>query len=323
MELLVGTYTRGSSSQGIYRCDFDVDTGVVSEPALLIETDNPSWLGRWQGGLIAVNEHGDVVGEGQGEGEVSVFEWRGNGLAEVQRVPSGGADPCHLALQNDRLAVANYSGGTVALFAWSAGRVGNRITLFKPQKTGPHPRQASAHPHGVYFQAGELRVPDLGGDCIHRLDPTDGTLLGHIEVPAGAGPRHLTPNGGYLVNELDNTVIALEADGSSSAISTLPVEFEGRSSTAEIQARGQLLYVSNRGHDSIAVLSTRPALAAVQHHPSGGGHPRHFLITPDGRYLLAANRDSDNLVSMRIEVDGTLGETVSVVACPAPVHLLF
>ncbi len=318
MELLVGTYTRGSESHGIYRCEFDADRGVVSAPSLLIETDNPSWLLRWRGGLIAVNEHGNA----DGEGEISVFEQADGGLEEMQRVPSGGADPCHLALQGNRLAVANYSGGTVALFEWAEGRIGQRLELFRPGRTGPHARQASAHPHGVYFQSGELRVPDLGGDCIYHLDPADGTVRGRTDLPAGSGPRHLTPAGDFLVNELDNTVIALAGDRAGSTLSTLPTGFAGRSSTAEIQGRGDLLYVSNRGHDSIAVLKTRPALETMQHRASGGRHPRHFLISAEGRYLIVANRDSNNLLSIRIAADGSLGETVSEVACPAPVHLV-
>ncbi len=319
MELLAGTYTRGTDSNGIYRCTFNPDTGVLSTPALLIECANPSWVLRWRHGLIAVNEHGDAGGEG----EISLFQIDDTGVEEIQRVGSGGADPCHLALQGNRLAVANYSGGTVALFEWTADRIGQRIGLFRPDRKGPHPQQASAHPHGVYFHAEELWVPDLGGDCVYRLDPADGTVRGHIDIPAGSGPRHLSPDRAFVVNELNNTVIALDGDTPVAILSTLPPDFYSRSSTAEIQAHGDLLYVSNRGHDSIAVLATRPALAARQHRASGGRHPRHFLISPDGRYLLVANRDSDNIVSIEIAADGSLGEIRSEISCPAPVHLLF
>ncbi len=321
MELLIGTYTRGTGSNGIYRCDFDNHSGTFSPPGLLIDCVNPSWVSRWQNGLIAVNEHDGA--HGTNEGEVSVFQFNGAGIETVQQVGSGGADPCHLALQGDRLAVANYSGGTVALFEWAADRIGRQITLFQPERRGPHPRQASAHPHGAYFRDGALWVPDLGGDCIYRLDPVDGALLGRIDLPSGSGPRHLSPDGAFVVNELGNTVTAIEGGPTGDGISTLPAGFTGESSTAEIQALGDLLYVSNRGHDSIAVLATRPALAVRQHRASGGRHPRHFLISPRERYLLAANRDSNNLVSIRIAADGSLGDIVSETSCPAPVHLLF
>ena len=119
MELLAGTYTRGTNSAGIYRLEFDPDTGGLSAPAALVACDNPSWLLRVHGGLVAVNEHGDA----DGEGEISVFRATpGGGFEEAQRVTSGGADPCHLAAAGDRLAVANYTGGTAALFARMAHR---------------------------------------------------------------------------------------------------------------------------------------------------------------------------------------------------------
>jgi 6-phosphogluconolactonase len=319
MELLAGTYTRGTESQGIYRFDFDPDSGALSAPELLIESDNPSWLLRWGNGLVAVNEHGDE----RGEGGICVFQANGDGYELTQQVRSGGADPCHLALSADRLAVANYTGGTVALFEWAGGRIGRQVALFQPDRTGRHPRQASPHPHGVYFFSDELRVPDLGGDCIYRLDARTGVLTGRTDIHADAGPRHLSADGNYLVNELDNTVVSLaDLSEQGGCVSTLPASFSGRSSTAEIQLHGGKLYVSNRGHDSIAVIEMKPALAVVQHRASGGRHPRHFLVTPDGRHLLVANRDTSNLLSIRIAPDGTLGETVAETDCPAPVHLL-
>jgi len=319
MELLAGTYTRGTDSDGIYRIDFNPDSGALSAPELLIECDNPSWLRRWDNGLIAVSEHGDA----DDEGEICVFQAVGAGYREIQRLGSGGGDPCHLALSADRLAVANYTGGTVALFEWEGGRIGRQITLFRPEQTGVHSRQASPHPHGVYFFADELRIPDLGGDCIYCLDARTGVVTDRTDIHADAGPRHLSPDGCYLVNELDNTVVSLAGASTGVSVSTLPSSFDGESSTAEIQLRGGVLYVSNRGHDSIAVIETKPALAVVQHRASGGRHPRHILIAPDGRHLLVANRDSNNIVSIGISPDGTLAEVVAETACPAPVHLLF
>ncbi|MGD8828993.1 MAG: beta-propeller fold lactonase family protein, partial [Pseudomonadales bacterium] len=189
--------------------------------------------------------------------------------------------------------------------------------------TGPHPRQRAPHPHGVYFIGSELWIPDLGGDCIHRHDPGDGRPLGRIDVSPGAGPRHLTAAGDYLINELDNTVQAIDGDRPGRArVSTLPEASRTPSIAAEIQSHRGCLYVSNRGHDSIAVLTTSPELAVVQHVPSGGRHPRHFLVTPDGGHLIVANRDSHNLVAIALDIQGRLVEPVAEVACPSPVHLL-
>ena len=50
--------------------------------------------------------------------------------------------------------------------------------------------------------------------------------------------------------------------------------------------------------------------------------PRNFHITPDGRFLLAANQNSDNIVSFRIDRDsGGLEYTGHEAAVPAPVCL--
>jgi len=60
----------------------------------------------------------------------------------------------------------------------------------------------------------------------------------------------------------------------------------------------------------------------LQHRTSGGRHPRHFLITPDGRHLLVANKDSNTVLAMDLTEDGRIGETIAKVTCPSPVQLI-
>ena len=110
------------------------------------------------------------------------------------------------------------------------------------------------------------------------------------------GPRHLVfrPDGkfAYVVNELDSTVTAFAYDAARGrlteiqSISTLPAGFTGRSTTAEIQIHpnGQLLFASNRGHDSIAAFSvdgSTGALEPISHTPTEAT-PRAFALDPDG-----------------------------------------
>jgi 6-phosphogluconolactonase len=61
----------------------------------------------------------------------------------------------------------------------------------------------------------------------------------------------------------------------------------------------------------------------VGHEPTQGKTPRNFAITPDGRFLLAENQDSDTIVSFKREDDGTLTATGSVINVPAAVCLQF
>jgi 6-phosphogluconolactonase len=90
------------------------------------------------------------------------------------------------------------------------------------------------------------------------------------------------------------------------SLSTLPADYKGNNSTAEIQidAQGKFLYVTNRGHDSIAVYSVDPAtgtLTMTETVPSLGRTPRNITIDPTNEYLISANQGSDNVVVFRID----------------------
>ena len=133
-----------------------------------------------------------------------------------------------------------------------------------------------------------------------------------IKMKPGAGPRHLAfhPGGrfAYLVNELDSTVAALAYDGAGAfghlqTVATLPDGFGGASTCADIQVSpsGTFVYTSNRGHDSIVVHRIDPlagTLGYVGHASTLGRTPRSFGIDPSGRFLLAANQDSDTVVTL-------------------------
>jgi 6-phosphogluconolactonase len=315
MRYLIGTYTRGTSSEGIYRFDLDPSSGALSEPRLVTRADNPSWLTTNQERVVVANEFAD----GENGGEISAYLTQGEGLTLESRVPSMGADPCHLAIGTGLLACANFSGGTVALYQWNANGIGALQTVLVHERTGLHPRQRSAHPHGVYFLDEYLLVPDLGGDRVFRYRVPSGDPAGFIQAPSGSGPRHLAAGGRYLVNELDNTVVEIEDGAVVAVAATLPEDSASPSATAEILQVGDRLYVSNRGADSISVFDAD--LNLVEHSSTYGRHPRHFSIDPDRRWLVVANKDSNNLVCLPVEADGRLGRPVAERNCPSPVCL--
>lgn len=68
---------------------------------------------------------------------------------------------------------------------------------------------------------------------------------------------------------------------------------------------GRFLYVGNRGDNTIGVFRVNEeddgeaVLRPVQWISSGGENPRGFALSPSGKWLLAANQDSDNIVSFR------------------------
>jgi 6-phosphogluconolactonase len=99
--------------------------------------------------------------------------------------------------------------------------------------------------------------------------------------------------------------------------------------TAEIRIHpnGRFVYGSNRGHDSLAVFARNPAdgtLSRLQIVPAGGAHPRNFTLSPDGAWLICANRDSNNLVVFKVDAaTGLLAATGHTATVPQAVCVLF
>jgi 6-phosphogluconolactonase len=89
-------------------------------------------------------------------------------------------------------------------------------------------------------------------------------------------------------------------------IPTLPPDFTGRNTTAEIQMdkAGHFLYVSNRGANSIVVYAVDPGkgtLTLRELVPALGQSPRNITIAPTGRYFFAANQLSNNVVIFTVD----------------------
>jgi 6-phosphogluconolactonase (cycloisomerase 2 family) len=160
-----------------------------------------------------------------------------------------------------------------------------------------------------------------------------------VQAQPGAGPRHAAfhPHAPYLyvINELDSTVSAYRFDADRGTLTelqvltTLPAEFSGRSTGAEIAVApsGQYVYVSNRGHDSIAIFSLDDrtgGLTPVGWAPTQGRQPRHFALDPAGNFLYAANQASDSITTFRIDqTRGTLQSTGQVIQTGSPVSIVF
>jgi len=127
------------------------------------------------------------------------------------------------------------------------------------------------------------------------------------------------------------TLYDLGDDGSLSPIETvptLPEGWDGENTTADIHTSpdGAYVYASNRGHDSLVIYSIDQStgkMTFIGHEPSQGNTPRNFAITPDGKFLIVENQDSDNIVSFKREDDGTLTATGSQIKITAAVCLQF
>jgi 6-phosphogluconolactonase len=347
-----GTYTR-YKSKGIYVSRFTAADGRLSPPELAAETIHPSFLAFHPKGqfLYAVGETNTF--QDQKTGFVAAFSIdRATGkLQALNQLSSRGGSPCHLAVDRTgkNLLVANYGTGSVACFPLKAdGSMSESSAFIQHAGAGPdRSRQVGPHAHQVVLSADNrfAFVPDLGMDSImiYRFDPAKGTLTPHgppsVKLAPGLGPRHMAfhPKGrfAYLICELGNSVVAFSYDAAKGAFkelqmeTTLPKDFRGSNSTAEIEVHpsGRFLYGSNRGHNSIAryfLDASRGTMTYVENVPTQGRTPRSFAIDPSGNFLIAAHEASDNAVVFKINREtGSLKPTGQTVEVGAPVSLRF
>jgi len=345
--LYVGTYTEGTRSEGIYLVRMDRASGELLQVGAVNAGANPSFLSIHPNRrvLYAVNEveHGAVI----------AFAIAG-GTGELTRrgeQPSEGGAPCFVSVDRSgrALLVANYAGGSVALLSIQMDyTLAPAASVVQHTGTGPNAeRQEAPHAHCILPDPSNrfALAADLGADrvFVYRLD-LQGRSLRHIEegdagLRPGAGPRHLAFHPTlplvFVANELDSTVATLRFDAERGALSlldarsTLPAGWTGTNYPADIHvaSTGRTLYLSNRGHNSIAVFSVAEAtgaLALEQVVSTEGDWPRNFTLDPTGRWLLVANQRSDSVVVFGRDPDnGRLTPTRQRLALPSPVCLRF
>jgi len=281
-------------------------------------------------------------------------------LSLLNTVPSGATSTCYVSLDpsGKYLLAASFGSGTVTvLHVKEDGSLGAQAALV--QHTGhsvdPH-YQAGPHAHSfdVSPDARFALAADLGTDklMIYRFDPATGSVTLNdppfVEVqPPGAGPRHFVfaPNGkfGYLISEMSGILTAYAWDSmlgrlkEIQATNTMSADFNDdknaqalnsfHSAEVQLHPKGEYLYESNRGPDTISVFAVHPVkgtLTPIQQVSTRGLMPRHFAIDPTGSYLFAANQASDDIVIFRIE-DGTgrITPTRRVLRVDTPVCVRF
>jgi 6-phosphogluconolactonase len=347
--LYVGTYTEGTRSEGVYLVRMDRRSGELRQVGAVNAGANPSFLTIHSNGrvLYAVNEL-------EPTGAVRAFAIDGGtgALTRLNEQPSDGGAPCYVSVDHSGqvVLVANYAGGSVALLPIEAGGALAPAHMVQQTGTGPNAeRQEGPHAHCIVPDPSNrfALAANLGADrvFVYHLD-LEARSLRHIEegdavMRPGAGPRHIAFHPTlplvFVANELDSTVATLRFDAERGALSllegrsTVPAGWSGTNYPAEIHvaANGRTLYVSNRGHNSIAVFSVAEstgALALEQVISTAGDWPRNFSLDPSGRWLLVANQRSDSVVVFgRDPENGRLTPTrpPQRIALPSPVCLRF
>lgn len=329
----IGTYTEGdSASEGIYFCRLDESSGALSEPVLAAAVVNPSFVAVHPNErfLYAVSE---ISSGGPNAVGILAFSIGEDGrLTKLNERSTGGAAACHLSVDptGQCVGVANYSGGSCALFPIQADGSLGEISSFHQHAggSGANPRRQEApHAHSLNFNRDGTQafVADLGKDQIlmYDVDPATATMepseQPFLQLPPGGGPRHFAFHSSFeyaFANlEMTSQVAVLSYDSQAGSLTlksiaeTIPPSASATgNSTAEclVHPSGKFVYVSNRGHNSIAGFrfdASSGDLRSIGNTSSQGEIPRGFGITPSGRYLMAGNQKTGNVVTLRVDPD--------------------
>lgn len=330
--MLVGTYTDGTGSQGLYLLEFNpataeyrqIDTAWAANPSFVTVSEDQKFA-------YAVNECGD-------NSAVSSFALSPSGIDLLNTVSGTGADPCNITLAEGYAITSDYSGGTVSVFPIGEdGILGERAFQFAPQlQKGEisHIHCGAVSPDGKW-----LFVTDLGMDAIYRaqlstLPALQFETVYQFDTQVHPGPRHLTfsPDGrnAYLISELGDFITAFSyCDGVLGHLSTMKA-YDGDgcgSGDVHVGKDGRTVYASHRlKRDGISIFRRNEENGTLT--PTGycktGIHPRNFAVTPDGKLLLCACRDDNRIEIYSIdEKSGALTDIGKRIEIPAPVCIQF
>lgn len=303
----VGTYSspqgpEGSKGygEGIYLFEMDPGTGRLSRREVFQNAANPSWLAfdPARAHLYAANETATYQGTDSGSVSAYGIERPGGSLKLLNTQSSQGAGPCHLSVHPSGRYVltANYAGGTVAVLPIrSNGELGPATDVKSDSGPAgsihaasaplgsfaisgherPHAHMILADPSGRFVLSTDLGLDEI---LIWRFDLEKGMLLPNtppaVKLPTGDGPRHFTfhPTGRWLY--------CLQEEASTLAV------FD---------------YDAGKG-----TLAAKQTLSTLPKGFAGTDFTSEVVISPDGRFLYAANRLHDSIAWFSIAPGGTL-----------------
>jgi len=305
--LYVGTYSspqgpEGSAGhgEGIYLFEMNPSTGALAKRKVFPSDSNPSCLAfdPSRTHLYSANETSTF--DASGSGSVSAFAVdRATGdLRLLNTVSSGGAGPCHLSVHPSGryVLVANYHGGTIAaLPIRDGGELGSATGVKKGEGT-PGPQHAATAPPGSFAISGHetphahmiesdpsgrfVLASDLGLDRVNiwRLDLDSGTLSANdpafVALPPGDGPRHFAfhPHGPwfYCLQEEASTLVTFQWD------------------------------------PKTGTLTPKQTVSTLPKGFAGTDFTSEIVVSPDGRFVYAANRLHDSIAWFSVGKTGTL-----------------
>jgi 6-phosphogluconolactonase (cycloisomerase 2 family) len=256
----------------------------------------------------------------------------------MESVPFRGEDPCYVSTDGTLLAVANYTGGTLATYSLRGdGGIAPLDSLLISGTGGPDlSRQDKPHVHCALFSPDgkHLFFSEFSADEIGRLDVVAGGVRGYCRAATlhpDYGPRHLLFDASgqhlYVIGELSGDITVFDYnEGALTEKQVIKADRMDARGAADIHFSpdGKFLYASLRLRgDGIAVFEVGPGgLLSYVGYTATGPHPRNFNITPNGKWVLVACRDNDSVeVYARDRATGMLAPTGRSLAVERPVFV--
>ncbi|MFH7014575.1 lactonase family protein [Flavobacterium sp. FlaQc-52] len=319
--VFLGSYNRDKTAASIMVYQLDTVKGKLTQVASVKNLINPSFL--------TVSPNGKYVyactdSKTPNAGSVSSFEFnpQNKTLTFLNKQSSGGENPVYVSVHKSGkwLINGNYTEGSVSVYPLlENGKIDSIAQNFQYQDGSVNKeRQTRSHIHSTIFspQYDYLFLPDLGADKIrcYQFDATQKQPLTATETPftktdPESGPRHLAfhPNQkfAYCIEEMSGTISAYGyGNGVLQKIQkvnthpdTLTEGFE--SSDIHISPDGKFLYATNRGKENniaIFTIDEKGLLANIGYQSTLGKHPRIFAIDETGKFLIASNVLTGNVV---------------------------
>ncbi|KEI69606.1 lactonase family protein [Endozoicomonas elysicola] len=316
LAIKIGCYTdQPSPSSGLQSMTMDLKTGAFSNLTTDLKITNPSFALFMDKGVYCISE----ASSDQDPKLVFIVSdicEKSIGLSEI---PIFGGHPCHVAMSDDggMVATSQYTGGSVDIFElYRDGSIKKQLKTIQLSGNSVHPvRQVTAHAHQATFLrlSCELVVVDLGSDKVlffnyNKEHCFSDDPLHELNLPEGSGPRHLVFNQSetvaYIVCELSAKIIVIEKESGVWSITqevfVLPNENGELPAAIKLSPDQRFLYVSYRTQAQIGCFKVDESSNSIQFLfsvSSEGDFPRDFSITACGKWLIAANQYTNNIVS--------------------------
>lgn len=313
----IGTYY-SDSSKGVYRFAFHTESGELTGPELFYEARDAKWVSCSEGRLCFPIEE-------EGKAGTCFLRLENGKIIKETKILEERHTPCYILQDGALVYTANYHDGTVMIYRQEDKNMHIVKRIACGEKAGCHQ---------ILLHDSLVLAPCLEQNRIRLFDAAeDYAPAGEIIFPDGSGPRHGVFDKAhkrlYVVSEWSGELFIFDVNGRNfSLLQSLPLlpgkEKEAAPAAIRLSRDEHFLYISVRGIDQLIRVDLTQDKAAVADSVSSGGiHPRDFMISPEGRFLLIANRQEGGVVCRAIDPEsGRVKEIRSRIPMPEAVAVV-